>query len=115
MLYSLLGKNSKSGYESRYYDSGNTIQFSFFMMQFSPFTWKVFIPKYKFFSVTKKQKQNSFLLLLLKLISLYKCHFFGNSFVVIARVPELCWHKILFSNVNWSQFLFSFLLTLSLF
>ena len=74
-----------------YCDLGSTIQFSFFTMQFFPPTEKIMIPKYDkfFFSQTKEQKQNFFLLLLSKRISICVVIFYEKSFIFAAHTCEL--------------------------
>ena len=89
-----------SGFELTYRDSGNTIHFSFFTIQVFPPTQKITIPKKVSVSQTEEQNQNSFLLLRLKTISI-------DAYLTFIKVVMLFlfWHKILFSSINWSQFL----------
>ena len=74
--------NHTPWYELAYCDSRNMRQFSFFTMQFFPPTQKIVIPNISFFF--KKQKQNWFLLLLLKQFHYTYIIFYENSYVVAA-------------------------------
>ena len=53
-------KSELSGYELKHRDSGNTIQFSFFTMQFFPPTQKITKPKSDFHKPRNKNKTLSF-------------------------------------------------------
>ena len=72
-----------------------------------------FIFHYAVFSTnrekTKEQKQNFFLLLLSKRISICVVIFYEKSFIFAAHTCELYLEKILFSCTNWSQFFFLFI------
>ena len=96
-----------TGYELTCRDLGNTIQFSFFMMQFFQPSQKITIPKCFYSSYIEKQIPKPFLLLPLKAISIH-VHHVHISFVFAAPAHELSWHKILFSKVNWGHCFFLF-------
>ena len=72
--------------------------------------------KIKFYFVNQEAKIKLFLAVTIKIdFNMHMSFFYEKSFIVGVCARELSWHKILFSNINWSQFFFSFLLTLSLF